>query len=203
MASYSVPIKYYDFEIMKRDQFLFSRDRNYQGNIDSHSIWHTVFIGFGYLNNRFGIEYKDENGIMSAQKINPNVVYLSKEYEAILKNLVFDFIIEEPHFVFSTIFAKMGHIFMYFLFYANIGLLCALFYRKNIYLDLSFAGALCFGALIGILSMPKPTYLFEFITFSAIFGIVSIDHAIKCGLRKDISNITTSWLKMSRRIINH
>lgn len=44
------------------------------------SVWHSIYIGFGYLANPYGIEYLDESGFLHCQQLYPDVQYATNEY---------------------------------------------------------------------------------------------------------------------------
>ena len=73
---------------------------------------------------------------------------------------------------------------MYLLIFANVGLILAYIYPKERLLDFAFAGAMGFNALFGILVLPLAQYLLGLISFSTIYGMISIDFALHKGFLK-------------------
>ena len=169
----------------QRDAYYFATlGETYQPPLKRHPFWHAVYLGFGFLNNDYGIVFKDANAKAKAASIDPNARHGTPKYEAILKSQVLQLIRNDPHFVLQTAFAKLGGCLMYLLIFANVGLILAYIYPKERLLDFAFAGAMGFNALFGILALPLPQYLLGLISFSTIYGMISIDFALHKGFLK-------------------
>lgn len=66
----------------------------------SHPVWHTAYIGLGYLPNDENIRYFDEVAIATVDAEDAGITYLSPEYENVLRERVVDFVGDHPaHFV--------------------------------------------------------------------------------------------------------
>jgi len=76
--------------------------------IESHGIWHNVFIGLGVIDNKFGIEWSDASGADRVQQIDPSVAYVSEKYYQILKDEYFNTIKSAPFDVASIYIRKLG-----------------------------------------------------------------------------------------------
>lgn len=155
--------------------------------IPAHPFWHTIYIGLGYLSNNYGLVYLDECAMLRVAKINPNVAYLSKEYEKNLRDLTLRVFLLDPFFVFSTLFAKAGHIFMYLLIYANIGLFFILLRPPEKEVNAAFILALLFCALNGLLVMPYINYLIGFCAFAVCYGLIGINQILDNGSKKNLT----------------
>lgn len=166
--------------IDRRDMFLSvhtqrSAVKSGQDVIPSHHpIWHSIFVGFGYLNNEYGIVYDDGCAISLVKKIRPDVVYVSKEYESVLRTLVMRIMQRDPFFVLSTLFAKGGHIVLYFFLFANVGLIFIFRFPLEKQVIAAFVPALLFSALNGLLVMPFAYYLLGFCTFAYLYGLLEV-----------------------------
>lgn len=162
--------------VQQRDTYLAAHLPAYQPVAASHPFWHTVYIGFGYLNNSRGIIYQDEFAIQTVQAINPSVGYLSTEYETILREQVIRLIHEQPNLVITTIFAKLGVIGLYFFTFANLGLIA--FWKKPLprVILLAFVISLTFSGLSAVLALPVPSYLLGFSGVATVFGILCLNH---------------------------
>ncbi|MBE0447663.1 MAG: hypothetical protein IBX64_06130 [Actinobacteria bacterium] len=187
VAGILVMALYFNVLLNQREAYLVNNQPACNQAVGRHPFWHSVYIGFGYLNNDYGIGYKDEVAIEKVRSISPSAPYLSEEYEAILKDEVINLIKGNPRFVLDTVFAKIGVIFFFLLIFANFGLLAAILYPKGWSIEVAFWNALGFNSLFGILVTPNPAYLLGFIAFATIYGIVSINHAIECGAWRDIT----------------
>jgi hypothetical protein len=71
-----------------------------------HTLWHTAYIGLGYLENRYGLRYRDGVALAAARKSKPKVIYLTGDYERTVRHLYFQFLWKYPSFVARTYFAK-------------------------------------------------------------------------------------------------
>jgi hypothetical protein len=172
------PSLYFHQILDRRDTYLKNLYPNYKVALKGHPFWHTTYIGFGFLDNEFGIKYKDEIAIEKVQSISPKTDYLSEEYETILKNETLNLIRTRPRFVVQTIFAKLGVIFLYLLIFANVGLIATLFYKKDWQIEMAFGSGMIFNSLFGVLAIPSSRYLMGFITLASLYGIFSIDEAL-------------------------
>lgn len=61
-----------------------------------HGIWHNAFIGLGYKTNSWGIRWSDNSGRQFAEKHSPGVKYISEQYFLTLRNLYFQYALENP-----------------------------------------------------------------------------------------------------------
>jgi hypothetical protein len=77
-------------------------------NVDDsgHPFWHSAYIGLGYLPNRWGIVWSDSNAAAAVRRVDPNAVFLSPRYSAILRDLYFDIVRDDPGLVVHTYAAK-------------------------------------------------------------------------------------------------
>lgn len=148
-------------------------------HVVGHPLWHTVYIGLGYLPNKHGIEYSDTIAAERVEALNPGTPYVSEEYERTLRNDVLRLAREDPLFVARVMLAKMAKIARRLLVYANIGLIAALVRPKARYEDAAFALALMFFAVPGLAAIPAASYLLGFAATATLFGVVSIDWAIR------------------------
>lgn len=188
-----LPVVYFNSLVSKRDTFLAQNVPNYteiETTLSNQgAFWHSIYIGFGFLDNPYGIRYEDGIANGKVQSIKPGTPYLSKEYQNILKSEVFKLMLTHPDFAMRTIAAKLGVIVYYLLRFSCLGVLLAIFYRKDLQLDIAFFFGFLFSTVHGIAVMPCQQYLLGFIAFSAIYGVISINFAIENGLFKDISSL--------------
>ena len=61
-----------------------------------HGIWYAAYIGLGFLENKWGIQYMDEVGIEHAQRHDPTVQPWSRRHYIISRELYFKYLKEEP-----------------------------------------------------------------------------------------------------------
>lgn len=76
------------------------RDRIYHVEpaelVATHGMSHTLFIGLGTVENKFGIRYDDSVGKEAAAKAAPDVTYLSQDYFRVMWSLYFARWSEDP-----------------------------------------------------------------------------------------------------------
>lgn len=164
-----LPYAHFKFLENKRDQFL-------NKNIESvsHPKWHSIYIGLGYLENKYGIQYDDSCAAAKAFSIKPKVVPCSDEYEQILKNECFLLAKTDPIFIIKTVFAKILALLFKALKFANFGLLFCFYIKPSFRETAPFLIAALYYSLPGILTMPHSPYVSGLISLSAFFGIYMI-----------------------------
>lgn len=72
----------------------------------AHPLWHSVYIGLGYLPNDYGIFYKDEVAIAQVQRQAPGTPYLSGRYASVLRRAYSNLVREHPIEVIKQYAAK-------------------------------------------------------------------------------------------------
>jgi hypothetical protein len=181
LAGMAVPSLAYEHAFAQRSRFLAWREPANALTQKGHVLWHSVYIGLGFLQNPYVPAYLDEVGYARVHSIDPSVVPFSPAYEAILQREVVRLARAHPDFLLTTIAAKAGVVLAYLLICANIGLLAAFFYPKGWVTESAFWLAMGFDSLFGLLIVPKSTYLLGLIAFAVVYGILSIGYAIDKG----------------------
>ncbi len=176
----AIPSWYFQRVIHRRDQFLRAHVVGFTPGQTTHPFWHSVYIGFGYLNNDLVPKYSDTVAAEKVESIAPGTVFVSPQYEAILRHQVWILAREHPMLVLDTLFAKLGVIAAMILAYANFGLWAAWRRPKYFVVEVAFWAAIAFDSLFGLLVMPRASYLLGMIAFAALYGMASIHHAL-CG----------------------
>jgi hypothetical protein len=64
--------------------------------ITQHPLYHTAYIGLGYLPNSYGIRFKDGVAFARVQRVAPGTPYLSPRYEATIRNAYYGFVRAHP-----------------------------------------------------------------------------------------------------------
>jgi hypothetical protein len=62
----------------------------------THGLSHTLYLGLGYVENKWGIRYDDDYGEETAQKIDPTIVFCSPEYFRLMWRLYLARWLEDP-----------------------------------------------------------------------------------------------------------
>lgn len=167
--------------IANRDAFLAAQDPTATHGVNGHPFWHSVYIGLGYLENPYQIRWNDQFAAATVARKDPNVGYCTAQYEAILRAETLHILRTDFSFVLRTVLAKCWAVLLLVVKFANVGLLAALCWRKPRAMDVAFIVAILFNSLFGIVVMPRQEYLMGLIAFSALFGIVSLGHALDRG----------------------
>jgi hypothetical protein len=188
-----VPYLFFSYLSHQRDAVLSQKIENYQTPPQRDVFWHSIYIGFGFLNNPMGIVYQDTFAEDKVHSISPSTAKRSPEYVQILKNEVLFLIRHRKNFVIYTVFAKIGVMLFFLLKFANIGLIAAYFYPKKRSLDFAFISALLYSSLFGVLVMPLAHYVLGFIAFSLFYGLISVNEAIERGALNKIKAGLPSW----------
>jgi hypothetical protein len=170
------PYLFFHGLIKARNQFLTIHHPEYHIKQPSHPIWHTMYIGLGYIKNPWVPAYLDEVGMDKVKAIDPNAIYLSDEYNNILRQEYFKFIGQHPQYFAKNIFAKLLKLIFYLVIWANIGLMFSFLVKKPWQVDLAFGCGLAFNSIYGLIAAPYPTYLLGFITFAAFYGVFNINN---------------------------
>jgi hypothetical protein len=142
-----------------------------------HPFWHSVYIGLGYVRNSEVPAYKDEVAIAKVHFLRPSAIYLSTEYEQVLKHETLALVKRRPFLILENVVAKLAVVFFFCVCAANVGLYAAKLARKPIWFELAFWGAIAFNSMFGILVVPNPKYLLGAIAFAAQYGAYSIAYA--------------------------
>ncbi len=161
-----------------RDQFLARAVPGYVPPMHTHVLWHSVYIGLGFLENEYGLRYKDGIAVAFVDRVRPGTPVYTAEYDAVLRREVLRLALHDPAFVGKTVMAKVGILAFYLLVFGNVGLVAARRARKPGRLDLSFAAAGLTAALPGLLAIPRTQYLEGFIALTILYALVSIDWAL-------------------------
>ena len=179
LAGMAIPAAYFHNLIAQRDAFLTAAQPGYTQTVNQHPIWHTVYTGLGFRKNPYVAGYSDEVAADAVYSISPSTPYLSAEYERILRDKSLRIAREHPLFIVVTLLDKLRIVLFLLLCWSNAGLLAAAFYPKGWAMESAFWCALAFSSLFGIVAIPQVQYLLGFMAVAAIYGIVSLDYAIK------------------------
>lgn len=180
-AGFVVSAVYFDSLLARRDAFLAASQPGYTQTVDRHSVWHSLYMGLGYLKDNPYVPggYRDEAALQAVYSISPTTIPLSPEYVSILRGETLRIAREHPMFIAATLLAKLRIILFLLLCWANFGLLATAFYPKGWAMESAFWAALGFNALFGLIAVPQVQYLLGFIAFAMIYGIASLEFAFE------------------------
>jgi len=183
-VGFLLPVPFFSHMMAQRDAFMSSINPDYVPPLPQHPFWHTVYCGLGYLQNSYGLQYLDSVAYGRVAQDAPKAAYISREYEATLKNAVFTLYEQDPAYVVNTVFAKLGVIGYALLRYAGVGLLCLFFLKRDWALHAAFFVALAFNALFGIAAIPTDTYLSALIPLALFYGVFNLATIVEVLDRK-------------------
>lgn len=179
LLAFAVPNSFMRALVNQRDAFLRRTTAGYEPALSRHLLWHTAYVGLGYLSNPVIPGYRDEVAIDRVRAEAPDVVYMSPEYDTHLRAMVLDFVKHHKGFVITTLFAKFGVVLMFLFAGANVGLWAAALHPKGWVIESAFWSALSFNALFAFVAVPSRSYLLGFTTTAALYAVVSVDHWIR------------------------
>ena len=76
--------------------------------VNSHPLWHSIYIGLAFIHNSEVPEYNDAVAMDKAQSIDPMVRYGSAKYEGILRSEVLNLAKRRPMLLIENLAAKAG-----------------------------------------------------------------------------------------------
>jgi hypothetical protein len=183
-ASFLFPQFLFKQAVSERDQYLFAAHPSYKSVPAKHPFWHSAYLGFSFLKNDEVPKYLDEIAITAVCARNVNAAYMSDDYEGVLRERTLTLMKNKPVFAMKTLVGKMAVVILVVLISINLGLISAWRYPKDRSLDIGFAMAIAFNSLFSIIVVPDPRYLLGLVTMCVLYGIVSLQHAVKVRLQE-------------------
>lgn len=184
-----IPSGHFKYLENNRDRFLTTLNPSHPYRSISHPKWHAIYLGLGYFENNYGIEWKDINALNKVMSINPDSGYYTDEYEYILKNQCLNILKTDPIFILKTVALKIFKLLKKFAFYANLGLLFFFYVRPRARFVVPFLLAAMFYSLPGILVIPIGAYVSGMSSIAAIFGICMIGFGLEKFMERSQSSI--------------
>lgn len=75
--------------------------------VATHGMSHTLFVGLGSVENKFGLVYSDDVGWKAAADVKPGIEYFSREYYLLLRQLYLQKWAEDPQEVIRIYLVKL------------------------------------------------------------------------------------------------
>jgi hypothetical protein len=142
--------------------------------VNRHPIWHSIYIGLGFIPNSQVPEYSDTVGMDKVRSIDASAPYLSAKYELILRREVLNIAKHTPMLLAENMIAKAGIVILLavvLLFPVRRVLFAE---TEALWLDSSFTLAIVVSAMNAILVMPKPAYLLTFLCLTFLYSSVKL-----------------------------
>lgn len=165
----------------QRDDFLAQRPYVDTNAVPGHPFWHTVYIGLGYVPNPYGLEYRDEIGFATVERLVPGADIGSEQYENALRSEVIRIARQQPLFIARVIGTKLLRIVLFALIFLNVALFALARARPSAEVWLPYAAGLVFSAVPGLLAVPNPGYLLGFMGLCLIAGAAWDDYALSAS----------------------
>lgn len=124
------------------------------------TLWHNIYIGFGAIENEYGLYYSDDCGREGVKTIDESIVYPSVEYNAACKQLVINMLKKDPLFCLKSWIIKFGR-------------MCLIdfdWYKTNI----MFNTVIILGVLIKVLDRKKRLKSIDLQLEWLVFTIITI-----------------------------
>jgi hypothetical protein len=144
---------------------------------NSHLLWHTVYIGLGFIPNSEVSEYRDGVAADKVRSIDPTATYASTSYEAIIKQEVWNIAKRKPLLVIGILIAKAGIVIalaMILLFPVR-----RLMFTEGALLWFDAATVLTLGtsSLNAIAAVPRSSYLLTFLCLGFLYSALKLCRA--------------------------
>ena len=154
---------WYDLPPVKPDSFA------------SHGIWHNALIGLGYVSNRWGLEWSDDNGWRFAQEHCPGVGFATPQYFACLRDGFFRIVWSDPGLLVRNLATKSVMMLAWLLtlpvaLWAALGVVTARPRPTLVWLLIWTLVSL----LPGLLAIPDYVYIQAFLCAVVCLGAISV-----------------------------
>ncbi len=186
---------------IERNHYLSSCGYNVTSEGHIHTFWHNLYPGFGFIENDKNLYFSDQCSVDTVKAIDSSAVYLSKQYNDILKHQVFNLIINNPHFVLRVFFAKLGVVF-YYLILCLLPAFWALFLPyMPLRIHICYWIAMLWGALPGLLTIPNILYVLGFVASAWLYGLHLMVYALNVkSFYFYMGNIKNFFVKLFRKV---
>ena len=141
--------------------------------VNSHPIWHSIYLGLGFVPNSEVSAFRDELAADRVRSIDPTAAYTSAKYEAILRNEVLRIAKQNPIVLIENLAVKSGlvSILVFILLYPSRKKVFS--QKSDLWMDLAFSLAIVLSASGAVLVAPLTPYLLTFLGMTALFSSVS------------------------------
>jgi hypothetical protein len=145
--------------------------------VNSHAVWHTIYIGLGFIPNSEVPAYLDGVADAKVRSIDPTAAFLSPKYQAILKSELWGIVKRRPMLVAGIVAAKAGIVLLLaaILLFPARRLIFA--DREVFWLDAAFVLTIAMSAMNGIVAVPRVSYLITFLCLSFLYTAIKLCQA--------------------------
>ncbi len=144
---------------------------------NSHLLWHTVYIGLGFIPNSEVSEYRDGVAGDKVRSIDPTVTYASTKYETIIKQEVWGIMKRRPILVIGILTAKAGIVICLFLILLYPVRRLMFTERALLWLDAAIILTMGMSAMSAIAAVPRTSYLLTFLCLGFLYSAIKLCRA--------------------------
>jgi hypothetical protein len=141
---------------------------------NSHLLWHTVYIGLGFIPNSEVSEYRDSVAWDKVRSIDPTATYASTRYETIIKHEVWSVVKRKPVLVIGILTAKAGIVICLFLILLSPVRRLMFTERALLWLDVAIVLTMGMSAMSAIAAVPRTSYLTTFLCLGFLYAAVKL-----------------------------
>jgi hypothetical protein len=142
--------------------------------VNHHIVWHSIYIGLGFIPNSEVPEYNDSVALNKVRSIDPTAPNASAEYEAILRREVFNLAKRKPMLLIENLAAKAGIVMLWVLILLFPSRRFLFAEREVLWLDAAFVLAIGLSAMNAILVYPKSAYLLTFLCLTFLYSSIKL-----------------------------
>ncbi len=153
--------------------------------VNSHPLWHSIYIGLAFVPNSQVPEYNDAVAMDKVRSIDPAAAYTSDKYELILRHEVLNIARHRPALLIENLAAKTG--IMVFLALILLFPSRRLLFSDSevLWMDAAFVMAMGLSAMNVILVIPKPPYLLTFVCLTFLYSSLKVCRALSLNVEQN------------------
>jgi hypothetical protein len=141
---------------------------------NSHTIWHSIYIGLAFIHNADVPEYNDTIGMKRVQLIDPTVPYMSTKYDDILRHEVLSLAKHRPLLLMENLVVKTGIMIFLMLVFLFPSRRVIFSDERVFWMDAAFLVAILTSAMNAILVIPRIPYLLTFLCLTLLYSCVRL-----------------------------
>ena len=141
---------------------------------NTHLLWHTVYIGLGFIPNSEVSEYRDSVAWDKVRSIDPTATYASTRYETIIKHEVWSVVKRKPILVIGILTAKAGIVICLFLILLSPVRRLMFTERALLWLDVAIVLTMGMSAMSAIAAVPRTSYLTTFLCLGFLYSAIKL-----------------------------
>lgn len=165
-----IPASLFERSLVARRNTAFTNVGEHATAQDNRPLWHTFYIGLGFVKNSEVPAYRDEVARDKVRSINASVAYTSTQYETILRHEIWSLLKRKPLLVLGILVSKA----------LIVLLLCIILLfpaRRFIFsemdvmwIDRAFLLTMGMSAVNSIVALPRLAYLLTFCSLAVIYS---------------------------------